>query len=75
MRKWHVYKSGQDYWITDGASKAVALVYSESAPAKDNARLIAAAPQMAQLLIESQTNIGGGWRQRRDEVLKRAGLL
>ena len=34
-----------------------------------NERLAAAAPTMLALLIESQTNIGGDWRDRRDAVI------
>lgn len=34
-----------------------------------NAKLIAAAPDLLQLLIESQDNIGGDWRARRDSAI------
>lgn len=37
-----------------------------------NARLIAAAPELLALLIESQDNIGGDWRARRDAAIARA---
>jgi hypothetical protein len=37
-----------------------------------NARLIAAAPELLALLIESQENIGGDWRSRRDAVIAKA---
>jgi hypothetical protein len=37
-----------------------------------NANLIAAAPDMLALLIESQANIGGDWRERRDAAIKKA---
>jgi hypothetical protein len=40
-----------------------------------NARLMVAAPKMAELLLESREFIGGDWRERRDEVLKEAGVL
>ena len=40
-----------------------------------NAHLIAAAPRMAGLLLESREFIGGDWRERRDKVLKEVGVL
>lgn len=40
-----------------------------------NIRLWAASPELASLLMESRENIGGNWRDRRDEVLRKAGLL
>lgn len=36
------------------------------------ARLFAAASEMLELLKESQENIGGDWRQRRDETIAKA---
>ncbi len=33
------------------------------------------APDMALLLLESREFIGGDWRERRDKILKKAGLL
>lgn len=37
-----------------------------------NARLIAAAPQLLALLVESQRSIGGDWRERRDSAIAKA---
>ena len=48
------------------------VLCSDRGPA--NARLIAVAPELAALLIESQHNIGGDWRARRDATLTKAGV-
>jgi hypothetical protein len=37
-----------------------------------NARLIAAAPELLALLVESQDSIGGDWRERRDALVAKA---
>lgn len=37
-----------------------------------NARLIAAAPELLALLIDSQIFIGGDWRERRDAAIAKA---
>jgi hypothetical protein len=37
-----------------------------------NARLMAAAPELLALLIESQDSIGGDWRERRDAAIAKA---
>ena len=37
-----------------------------------NARLIAAAPELLALLVESQRSIGGDWRERRDAAIAKA---
>ena len=37
-----------------------------------NARLIAVAPDLLALLVESQENIGGDWRERRDAAIAKA---
>lgn len=39
------------------------------------AALFEAAPELAQLLLESREYIGGDWRDRRDSVLSRIGLV
>jgi hypothetical protein len=39
---------------------------------EDNARLIEAAPELLQLLVESQEYIGGNWRDRRDAAIAKA---
>jgi hypothetical protein len=41
--------------------------------AKNDALLIATAPDMFALLVESQSSIGGDWRERRDAVVAKAG--
>jgi hypothetical protein len=40
-----------------------------------NARLISAVTDLAELLMESRDIVGDDWRERRDSVLKKAGLL
>lgn len=40
--------------------------------AEANARLIAAAPELLALLIESQSDIGGDWRERRDALIAKS---
>lgn len=37
-----------------------------------NARLIAAAPELLELLVQSQESIGGDWRERRDALIAKA---
>lgn len=37
-----------------------------------NARLIALAPDLLALLVESQSSIGGDWRERRDAAIAKA---
>lgn len=37
-----------------------------------NANIIISAPEMLALLIESQTGIGGDWRERRDAIVAKA---
>lgn len=39
---------------------------------KEDALLFAAAPDLLALLIESQENIGGDWRERRDAAIAKA---
>lgn len=41
-------------------------------PSIFNAQLIAAAPELLALLIESQDSIGGDWRERRDAAIAKA---
>ena len=41
-------------------------------PSEANARLIAVAPDLLALLVESQENIGGDWRERRDAAIAKA---
>ena len=38
----------------------------------DTATMMAAAPDLLSLLLESQSSIGGDWRQRRDTALANA---
>ena len=40
--------------------------------AKSNACLIAVSPELLELLVESQTSIGGDWRERRDALIAKA---
>ena len=41
----------------------------------DNGKLIACAPEMAEMLMESRDSIGGDWRDRREALLKKAGVI
>jgi hypothetical protein len=71
---WHVIKKQSrvgyaDYevaWSEDG-ELVCDIVYHEG-----DANLIAAAPDLLALLIESQNNIGGDWRERRDAIIRKA---
>lgn len=40
--------------------------------AEANARLIATAPEILELLIDSQSYIGDSWRERRDAIIAKA---
>lgn len=47
--------------------------YGDGSEESANAKLIAKAPEMAELLMESKESIGSDWRERRDKVLREAG--
>ena len=64
--------SGKEIWYIGAAGKEgiANKIYSRA-----NAHLIAAAPKLAELLFESRQCIDNNWRERRDKILKKAGLL
>lgn len=61
-----------DIIAADGWFVAVACDSAGDGDTETNAHLIAAAPEMLDLLVESQTSIGGDWRERRDAAIKKA---
>lgn len=50
----------------------VAHVFFNNGNRDETARLIAAAPELLELLIDSQSDIGGDWRKRRDSAIAKA---
>jgi len=46
--------------------------FDRIAEAEANTDLVAAATELLALLVESQTSIGGDWRQRRDIAIAKA---
>jgi hypothetical protein len=60
------------YTVADTSNRNYCISPEED---EANAKLMASAPEMAELLMESRENIGGDWRDRRDAILKKAGLL
>jgi hypothetical protein len=63
LRTWDYWRAGKDYKIEQEVKDR--LYERETA----NARLIAAAPELLKLLVESQEYIGGDWRDRRDAAI------
>ena len=50
--------------IVDGNGKVIGGAFSN-----EDGTLMAAAPELLALLVESQSFIGGDWRERRDAVV------
>jgi len=57
--------------VVGGAVAPIADVCDQP-QAEANAALLAAAPELLALLIESQDSIGGDWRERRDAAVAKA---
>jgi hypothetical protein len=55
-----------------GARAVAHIKHSTVSPMQANARLIAEAPELLALLIESQHSIGTDWRARRDAAIAKA---
>lgn len=65
---WKVTYDGDSLPIIDSPLAIIALVRTN----EDDANLLAAAPELLALLIESQDSIGGDWRNRRDAAIAKA---
>lgn len=71
---WYVDIDGNRILANDARKTIICHLsasYKNSEVAAD-AHLISAAPDLLQLLIESQTSIGGDWRERRDAAVAKA---
>lgn len=64
--------SADEQIIYAGPSSFKSLRGMTEKEALANAHLIAAAPELFELLKESQETIGGDWRERRDKILDKA---
>ena len=69
--EWRYFRLPEGWRIEESKGEQIAF----SIPNEGNAHLIAAAPRLVDLLLESRQSIRGDWRERRDKVLKEAGLL
>jgi hypothetical protein len=56
-------------------NKHICTTVSDTTEDEANAHLIIAAPELGALLLESRESIGGDWHERRDAILKKAGLI
>jgi hypothetical protein len=72
---WRVHADGETVFsespihrVANCTTKSVGLYQRQR---RANARLIAAAPELLELLQESQISIGGDWRERRDSLVAR----
>lgn len=82
---WGIEQTDDTNWIGfmrphDGKVELIVCTTARDFTLKDeareqndaNARLIAAAPELLALLVESQRSIGGDWRERRDAAIAKA---
>lgn len=63
---------GQSFAVLIEGKRNIPVIFKANRERIANAMLMAAAPELLALLIESQENIGGDWRERRDAAIAKA---